>query len=144
MHCQSQPSVVVHAYWHLVLTRQQVSTFYDFTKFCNFHEVAIWLAPEHSFWSRCFIAIFVSGALGPTKQHFTAFGKSSKIMDFQELFLWLAREHYFSRLLGALGGCWRLLGAPWAPMAALGGPGGVYENHGLIKQNHIFFPRSYS
>ena len=41
--------------------------FCDFVKSSKFYEFAIWLGTEHEFWSRCFIATFVSGALVPTK-----------------------------------------------------------------------------
>ena len=60
---QSSSFVVVTRFLHLVLTKQHISTFYDFVEFRNFQEFVIWLAPEHQFWRRCFMSIFVSGAL---------------------------------------------------------------------------------
>ena len=47
MDYQSWFFVVVTVYWHLVLTKQHIFTFYDFAKFSIFHEFAISLTPEH-------------------------------------------------------------------------------------------------
>ena len=60
--------------------------------------------------------------------------QNARIIDFQELFIWLAREHYFSRLLGALGGSWRLLGDPRSA--------GIWEV--LFGVSNQYFEESYS
>ena len=116
----------------LVLAKQHFTIGIFVCKIMYFQELFIWLAPEHQlsqlidaqehqFWSRCFMSIFISGALVLAKQHFTTVKKVCKIMYFQELFIWLAQEHQLQQLIDAPGKfCW-LLGAFWAPMVDLGG-----------------------
>ena len=59
----------------MVLTKQHMSTFCDFTKVSNFHEVVIRLASEHFFGRRHFMTIVMSGACGANPTPFYDFRK---------------------------------------------------------------------
>ena len=85
----------------LVLAKQHFTTVKKSCKIMYFQELFIWLAPEHQlqqlidapehqFWSRCFMSMFISGALVLTKQHFTTVKKS-------------LQKHVFSRIVHLAG-----------------------------------------
>ena len=81
----------------LVLAKQHFTIVKKSCKIMYFQELFIWLAPEHQlsqlidapehqFWSRCFMSMFIGGALVLTKQHFTIVKQS-------------LQNHVFSRIV---------------------------------------------